>query len=362
MGVIFEVNRISQCHRTRIKALVALAAAILTLAACGSSKGSGTQSNSGTASSSASSSASVTSARSLLSTYTQEPTQIGITVPLKAPPPPGKTIVFLRCELPQCGQFSDGIQSAAAAVGWHYKVITFQTADPSSLISGLTQALQYHPVAVSLAGIPQAVWQSVIPQYAAAGVPIIPLAIGQATLGQTVITNVLTYNDYVKLGDVNADWFIADSDGSGHALVVNIPTYDVLSAFTQGVTTTVTQHCPGCKVETLNLALSQVAGNMVNSAIISDLQKDPSIKYVITSNGPFVNGLVSALQAAGIAGIKIRETPRASLTNRRCSTGQRTRSPERTTATRAGRSWMRLYVTSRGCRSLPTRVALQSGC
>ena len=40
-------------------------------------------------------------------------------------------------------------------------------------------------------------------------------------------------------------------------------------------------------------------------SIVSAIQKDPSIKYVVTVDGPFVTGLRSALDAAGLNDVQI---------------------------------------------------------
>jgi len=285
-------------------ALVALAL-MSTLAAGCSASSTGGGSPSADSSLSPAAAAGLEEAKAQVKQFATEPTEIGPTEPLEENPPKGKTFVWMECELPQCGMLSDGFRAATAALGWNYEAITYQVADPSSLVAGLKQALKLNPAGVSVGALPQEVWQSVVPDYAAANVPIIPVGIGKATLDETVIGNVLTWDDFAKFGAVNANWFIADSNGAGHALIVNVPAYGILQAFTEGATAEIEKNCPGCAAEELELSLNQVGANQVNSAIVSALQKDPSIKYVIVSNAPFATGLSSSLAAAGISDIRI---------------------------------------------------------
>jgi ribose transport system substrate-binding protein len=59
-------------------------------------------------------------------------------------------------------------------------------------------------------------------------------------------------------------------------------------------------------VTDLNATIPQVESGQAVSAIVSALQKDPSIKYVVACDAPFVDGLPAALRAAGLYGkIKI---------------------------------------------------------
>jgi ribose transport system substrate-binding protein len=79
----------------------------------------------------------------------------------------------------------------------------------------------------------------------------------------------------------------------------------VLKSYSDSAKSVIAQDCPKCKLTSLNSSLAKIESGAVISAIVSALQKDRSIKYVLASNGPFINGLEAAMKAAGITGVKI---------------------------------------------------------
>jgi ribose transport system substrate-binding protein len=237
--------------------------------------------------------------------YLSAPTKIGVTAPLKSAPPQGKLIVFMQCELPQCQQAGAGVKAAAAAAGWNSKIISFTNANPPSLISGMEQALAYKPAAVALTGISEAVWQGVIPAYAKAGVAIIPMELGPVTITKTVPVEISSPSDWAATGNILGDWFVADSGGKGHAVFVDVPALPVLQEYTDAAEATIRKQCPQCAVTTLNLSLAQVSDNALIPAIVSAVQRDPSVNYVLSADGTFVAGLATSLAPIGRSSVKI---------------------------------------------------------
>jgi ribose transport system substrate-binding protein len=55
-------------------------------------------------------------------------------------------------------------------------------------------------------------------------------------------------------------------------------------------------------VTTVNVGIPDVSSGAINSDIVSALQKDPSIKYVMVADVAFGQGLPAALGAAGLSG------------------------------------------------------------
>ena len=299
--------------RVRVRALAlgaATAALALACAACSSSSSSTASNAAGSSSATAagavaSGGSGVAGAQAVVNKYLQAPTKIGVTEPLKSAPPKGKLIVFMQCELPQCHQDDVGIQSAAAAVGWNFKTISFTNANPPSLISGMQQALTYKPAAVALSGITESVWQSVIPAYEKAGVAIIPMNLGPVTITKTVPVNIASPSDWANVGNIMGSWFVADSGGKGHAIFVDVPTFAVLQEYTNAAEATIKAQCSQCTVTTLNISLTQLGNNQVIPAVVSAVQRDPSADYVLSADGAFVAGLSSSLAPIGRSDIKI---------------------------------------------------------
>lgn len=298
--------------RRPVRRTAAVAASILILmlaaAACGSSKGSsGASSNSSansktTTSGSSAVTAGLTSAQAATASAEKTPTSILQTVPLKSAPPKGKTVVFIEDEVSQSVVIGQGEEAAAKAAGWKFILLNYQSTNPATLITAMKQALQYHPVAVSFAGEPEAAWASEIPAYQSAGVAIIPTVIGPQTLSGPVKANI---GSFTSSGVGLGNWFISNSNGKGDALLVDLPVFPVLTEVITGVKQAIAANCPDCKTTAFNGTLQEVSSSTFVSSVVSALRENPNIRYVLSSDLLFINGLHSALVAAGITNVQI---------------------------------------------------------
>jgi len=226
-----------------------------------------------------------------------------VTQALTSAPKKGLTFVALQCGFPQCKTNSEGIKAATDALGWKLKVLDFDSANPATLISAMKQALQYHPVAVSLNGLPPATWQSEVPAYEKAGVPIFPIDIGPAApVSKTIPINIGNGDGQ---GKAVAAWFTQDSAGSGKGLLVDIPDFPVLKQIADNISSGVQQYCSGCSLTDLNVTIAQQESNAIVPAIVSSMQRNPDVKYILLADGVIAPGLPAALKAAGIDGVKI---------------------------------------------------------
>jgi ribose transport system substrate-binding protein len=241
-------------------------------------------------------------AAAFLKAYKTPPTKITITAPLKSAPPTGKSLYYMQCEQPQCQVVGVGVKAAATMAGWSFTSIPFVSTNPATLVTGLNQALQEGANAVAIIAEPYAVWSSVVPKFQAAHVPIIAMFVGPATIGSTVIANVPDPGFSALNGKILADWFISDSNARGNALLANVPDYPYLGLVGDSFASNVHKSCSACKVTTLNVGIPDVASGAINSQIVSALQKNPSIKYVMVADAAFAQALPGALAAAGLNG------------------------------------------------------------
>jgi ribose transport system substrate-binding protein len=284
---------------------VALAAAALTLTACsssGSSSASGTTA-SGSPAASGSNSAGLAAARAAVQAATTFPTTIPVTTPLPSKPPAGKTVVFLQCEIPQCVNEGNGIKAAAAAIGWNYKVVGYQAANPATLVTALTTALQYKPVGVFFSGVPQDAWSSVQQAYVKAGAFITASYLATAPSGPGVVPGRGYASASAQAGTLMAEEQVADSNGAAtKSLLVSVPSYPVFLPTTAAYQSEINKACPACTVSTLNGTLPQVDAGQLVPAVVSAVKRNPGISYIVAVNATFVTELPSALKAAGLAG------------------------------------------------------------
>lgn len=276
----------------------------LIVSACGSSGG-GSSGSSSSGQSAKPSSPAVAAAQTVVKKYEVAPARIPQQTPLEHPVTKGKTFVDLVCENTQCHDIATGVQAAGKAIGWNVKLISYNDTQPSTLASAFQQALQYHPVGVSLTGTSPALWASVLPEYKKAGVSIFPASVGPVAVKTPIAATVSGLGSYTTEAKIIADWFIAQSNASGHVLLVDVPSFPVLKETADAIGTTIAAECSKCQVSHFDATIPQVDSNGVVSAIVSQLRRDPSIKYVVSTDGVFISGLASAAKAAGISGLQI---------------------------------------------------------
>jgi ribose transport system substrate-binding protein len=284
-------------------AAAATAVACGIVAACGSSPTSTSAQQSEGAGAGGATSASVQSATAALQHALATPSKLPITTPLAHKPPTGKVFVNLLCNVAQCQPINSGMQQAAAALGWTLKSLPFDLANAATLTSAMQEALQYKPVGVAVIGIPKSGWASQLAAYRAAGVPIISVQLPDSYDGNPVIAAI--GNDGPARGKMLADWYISASGGKGKVLLVDIPGFTWLKSAADSFKETMAQECAKCDITELDLTLQEQQNNTTTGAVVSALRRDPSIKYVVATDGAFISGLPAALQAVGVTGVHI---------------------------------------------------------
>jgi ABC-type sugar transport system substrate-binding protein len=294
-----------------IGALMVLTSAV----ACGSSgsssatPGTNTSSTSTTGSSAPSNvSAGVAQANTVLGSAEKPTTTIAQTVPLPSAPPKGKTIVYLYDgTVTSQTILASEVKAAAAAIGWNYDGITFEQSNPATLLAGLQAALVKHPTVVASAAQQYSMFgSSIISAYKAANIPLI--FGGQASplpADKLLIGNPGGPQMYQLGGKDLAAWFVAHSKGQGNVLDVNIPALTTLNPLFSAFDSEVKQLCSGCQITHVNMTIAQATGGQQASVVVTALQRNPSYKYVLYSDGAFASGITSAIASAGLSGIQV---------------------------------------------------------
>ena len=228
------------------------------------------------------------------------PTKINITTPLKAAPPSGKSIVMLGTNNPSNVLIQQGMQKLAAMAHWNYSLVSYDPANPGTFNSALTSALAKHPQYLVEAGLPLTASQ--LAQAKNAGAKWILDSVYPATVKSPVLGVVDAYAQDALMGKIIADYFVSDSKGKGNAVIEHVPAYPILNGFTDGFQKEVKAQCPGCKTSITNITIPDLVAGKVPSTLVSALRSNPSANYVVSDDGPFFDGLTSALAGAGLAG------------------------------------------------------------
>jgi ribose transport system substrate-binding protein len=299
-------SRIDRRKRSRARARGYLAifgtlVLALALAACGSSSSSTSSSGGSSATNAASSSGGSTStsaAAAALTPYKTLPTKINITTPLKSAPPQGKTIVMLGTNNPSNVIIQQGMSKLAKMAGWNYSLVTYDPANPGTFTQAITTALAKHPQYLVEAGLPLTASQ--IATVKNAGAKWILDSVYPVTVKDPVIGQVDAYAQDALMGKITADYFISDSGGKGNAVIEHVPAYPILNGFTDGFGKEVKAQCPGCKTSTTNITIPDLTAGKAPSTLVSALRSNSDANYLVFDDGPFADGITSALAAAGL--------------------------------------------------------------
>ncbi len=277
------------------------------LAACGSSSSSSSSASApassgstGSSTAASSGSASTSAAAAALTPYKTFPTKINISTPLTSAPPKGKTIVMLGTNNPSNVIIQQGLSNLAKKAGWNYSLVTYDPANPGTFTQAETTALAKHPQYLVEAGLPLTASQLAMAK--SAGAKWILDSVYPVSVTDPVIGQVDAYAQDALMGKITADYFINDSAGKGNAVIEHVPAYPILDGFTTGFDNEVKAQCPGCKTSTTNVTIPDLVAGKVPSTLVSALRSNPDAKYLVFDDGPFADGITSALSGAGLNG------------------------------------------------------------
>ena len=256
--------------------------------------------------SSSSTSAQVAKAKQAVQGYLNVPKTVEST-PLPKRPATGKTVVYLECDNAACTLDGEGAKNAAGLIGWNFKEIPFQLENPSSLITAMDSALQMQPkpAFVVEVGVPEAAFAGEIPKFKAAGVGIVTNTAGTIKTDQTLLGYSKAQRYAQQLAEMLGNWFIADSNGTGHALVQTFPAVAFSTQMTTDFESVVKKNCSQCTVSSVEISVVQLATDGGVSATVSAVQADPAVNYVISPVFTAALGLKTALDTAGRSSVKI---------------------------------------------------------
>lgn len=285
--------------------LASVAALTLVLGACGSSDG---DSDTGSASTSAAASTTgasttaepsgVAEAKAALDQWMATPTSIGITEKLQGKPKPGKSVVFLGTNDPNNVKTQKRVQQLTQEVGWDYALVGYDPAKPETFQSAINTALSKKADYLIESGLPLTPNQ--IRMVKDAGAKWVLNSVAPVEVKDPIIVNTDGPAQNGLMGRMLADWFVADSEGKGNAIMEHVPSYPILTAFTDSFQKEVEAKCPDCKLKRVDVTLPQLAAGKVPSLMVSELRKNPDAGYLVFDVGPFAQGVTSALKAAGL--------------------------------------------------------------
>lgn len=297
-------------HRAYSVAIAAIAVTAV-LSAC-SSSGSSTSTPASTARAAGESTA-YAAVQKALAAYTTLPASLPPAPALRAAPPRGKTFVFLSGGTPYEQLQIAGDKVAAAKLGWNFKVISTNLADPTSALSGLTSAIDSGANAVEINTTPMAEWKSAIPIAQRKNVLIIDLTATENPATTPAPKNVVYLYDGVTIGKVEGTLLMEAAivnAGGKTAELKNVAAGDIPALGTaqqeiiNSEQSALKAYCASCSLNTMNLSVGDLFSGKGPSDIVSYLESHPNSTYLLPGYGSNLDGLTQAVQAAGLPALK----------------------------------------------------------
>jgi ribose transport system substrate-binding protein len=288
--------------------LAVVPAACLALAACSSGSGAGSATGASPSAKSQAVSYNTQALGNILAPVASKPTAIDVTTPLTKAAPKGIKVVGLTDGLAEENAYYKGMAQAAKVLGWSFSTQSIDDTNLQTVISGATSAINAGAKAVVMVSELQATINKILPianQHHAVILDTIssnsphPGQIVAATSGHEFFTQG-KYAIAAILQQAAAEGQVA------HIAETFIPQFaTALTPEENGAKQVLAQYCPKCTMDRINISFSDVQSGAYVQDITSYLQTHPDINYIFTQGGNLVQGVIPALQQAGLPVPKI---------------------------------------------------------
>jgi ribose transport system substrate-binding protein len=228
----------------------------------------------------------------------QAPTSVGDFEPLSKAPAKGVTFVGLGVGTAGGLQYNEGQKAASAALGWKFQYLEGGST-PQSVTTAWNQLLRIKPDAIGSIGIPSELFASQLKQLTGEGVLHTADGLPEKANGEDILANVGSEPTYLNRGEWMAKWVIADSEGEGNALYITAAEYPILE-FSETSFEETMASCPDCTSKVLSVPAAAI-GKDLPPQVVSEIQRDPDIDYIVGGFGDLTTGVPEALQAAGLS-------------------------------------------------------------
>jgi len=281
---------------------LAVVAALAVTAACGSSSTKSTSTpTGGGASSSAAGGGSASAVQAAVDKLLKPPADIGISTPLTKTPPTGKKMIITETPEPVTIKVNDAVVAAAKVLGWTTSRIAIGNGAEDAA-KALNAAIDQKPDIIIQTGAPASQLRAPLARAKAEKIVVLrsdnsdPPGV-DGTIVNTGIDGPTNTGAY---GASIADYVVTQTQGKANVVVVNFPTFPILTAFSDGFDKELKAQCSTCKTTRLDVQVADLAAGKTPSAVVSALQRDSGINWVVLSLGDATVGLKAALSAGGL--------------------------------------------------------------
>lgn len=266
---------------------------------------SGCASNSGSPASPDSSggpAADVEAAQALVDEYSKPITSVDLP-PLSRKPEAGKTVAIVTNNTVPAVNFNNAAKAAAEELGWTGVQYIFDTADPTALLAAYNQALADAPDAMVTTGNAITDYSEAARGFAEAGIPVVTSS-NPDPIEAPTIANVNQPEDFQISAELAAAYVVAEAGDDASVALFSIPQFEILSIWVDAFEAKFGELCPNCNYEEHPIQTGDI-GTKVPQQVVSVLQRDPSINFVVMDLGDTATGVSGALSSAGFDDVQI---------------------------------------------------------
>jgi len=216
---------------------------------------------------------------------------------------PDKLVIYVSDDQRNGGArgVGDGVQEAAAAIGWEFRLLDGQ-GQASARASALTQAIALQPAGIVLGAIDAREQAPLVEQAVAQGIKVIGWHSGAAP-GPIegipgVITNITT--DPLEVAKAAGLFAVVDSGGKANAITFTDSIYAIAVAKSDAIAEAITA-CSGCKMlEAVDTPIADLQNRMgqLTTSLLS--KYGDQWTYALAINDLYFDFSAPSLQSAGI--------------------------------------------------------------
>jgi ABC-type sugar transport system substrate-binding protein len=283
-------------RKATLGAIVALAVTF-TSAACGSDDGeTDTADTAGTA---AESSTETDGGADVdVAQYLTPPESIPLDAPLASCPEKGKTLIVTENPQAVTRKTNDGLEVGAKMLGWTVKRQPIGSG-PEDPAKAFDAALDQKPDAVLASGNPASTLRAQLDRAKREGVTVLISDTGEP-VGSDGSVHTIGLDDFDQTGlwgKMTGEYAV--SEGAKHVLVVDLSLYPILHAYSESAAKSVEEL--GAKATVIDTQITDLISGKIPANVVSEIQRNPDIDWVLLALGDMATGLDAALKGAGFA-------------------------------------------------------------
>ena len=234
--------------------------------------------------------------------YERRPTSIGITTPVGAKIPKGKTIDFIQCGVPACAVEGNILQSATNLL--HWKLVRLNAGTSAQTIAdAYTQAVNNKPSAVIGSGFARALFASEVTKLAKMHIPVLEAFVGDSTGKGMYVVGGPTLNNVQ--GKEVADYILSNLSSKKATVGAVVPSgFPNMVQEDAAFAAEIKAQCSTCTVKPLIVPVTSI-GTDLPTRVSTYLTANPSIQWTWLGYDDMISGVPVALKGAGVTNAKL---------------------------------------------------------